>query len=162
MSLYLLSVNEKKIILIPEEAIRIRVIANSNSESDIKIKEELSKDFNNKVEKILNNVKSLEEARDIIKNNYDLLTNYVEKKLNEINYSGNFKIKYGMNYFPEKIFHDVKYKEGYYESLVVTLGEGKGPNYWCVLYPPLCNINENKNIEYKFYVKEILNKYLKT
>ncbi len=162
MSLYLLSVNEKKIILIPEEAIRIRVIANSNSESDIKIKEELSKDFNNKVEKILNNVKSLEEARDIIKNNYDLLTNYVEKKLNEINYSGNFKIKYGMNYFPEKIFHDVKYKEGYYESLVVTLGEGKGPNYWCVLYPPLCNINENKNIEYKFYVQEILNKYLKT
>ena len=162
MSLYLLSVNEKKIILIPEEAIRIRVIANSNSESDIKIKEELSKDFNNKVEKILNNVKSLEEARDIIKNNYDLLTNYFEKKLNEINYSGNFKIKYGMNYFPEKIFHDVKYKEGYYESLVVTLGEGKGPNYWCVLYPPLCNINENKNIEYKFYVKEILNKYLKT
>lgn len=162
MSLYLLSVNEKKIILIPEEAIRIRVIANSNSESDIKIKEELSKDFNNKVEKILNNVKSLEEARDVIKNNYDLLTNYVEKKLNEINYSGNFKIKYGMNYFPEKIFHDVKYKEGYYESLVVTLGEGKGPNYWCVLYPPLCNINENKNIEYKFYVQEILNKYLKT
>ena len=162
MSLYLLSVNEKKIILIPEEAIRIRVIANSNSESDIKIKEELSKDFNNKVEKILNNAKSLEEARDVIKNNYDLLTNYVEKKLNEINYSGNFKIKYGMNYFPEKIFHDVKYKEGYYESLVVTLGEGKGPNYWCVLYPPLCNINENKNIEYKFYVQEILNKYLKT
>ena len=162
MSLYLLSVDEKKIILIPEEAIRIRVIANSNSESDIKIKEELSKDFNNKVEKILNNVKSLEEARDVIKNNYDLLTNYVEKKLNEINYSGNFKIKYGMNYFPEKIFHDVKYKEGYYESLVVTLGEGKGPNYWCVLYPPLCNINENKNIEYKFYVQEILNKYLKT
>ena len=161
MSLYLLSINEEKIILIPEEAIRIRVIANSNNENDIKIKEELSKELNQEVEKIIIDSDNINEAREKIENNYNFLTNYVEKKLNDLNYSEKFKINYGMNYFPEKIFHDVKYKEGYYESLVVTLGEGKGSNYWCVLYPPLCNIDDNNKIEYKFFVQEILNKYLK-
>ena len=46
-----------------------------------------------------------------------------------------------------------------YESLLVTLGKGKGKNWWCVLFPPLCLMETDENVEYKFYVKEIIDKY---
>lgn len=67
-----------------------------------------------------------------------------------------------MNYFPEKEYKGVKYDEGYYESLVITLGEGKGKNWWCVLFPPLCLVEaeESDKVEYKFFIKELIDKYL--
>ena len=42
-----------------------------------------------------------------------------------------------------------------YESLVITLGKGQGDNFWCILFPPLCMIEENKDYEYKSFFKEI-------
>ena len=68
-----------------------------------------------------------------------------------------------MNYFPEKEYHGVNYESGNYESLVITLGNGIGNNWWCVMFPPLCLLeakNENTDeINYKFYVQEIIEKY---
>ena len=52
----------------------------------------------------------------------------------------------------------IEYDEGYYESLLITLGEGKGDNWWCVLFPPLCLIEaeESTEVEYKSFIKEII------
>lgn len=160
MSLFLI-INKKEELLIPNEAIRIRVIANSNRQNDIEIKEQLKDIINNNVEKILKGVKSIKEARIKINNNLENINRIVDKTLKELNYASDFNINYGLNYFPEKEFKGIKYNEGYYESLVITLGEGKGNNYWCVLYPPLCSIDENKkDYEYRLFIKDILNKYL--
>ena len=62
---------------------------------------------------------------------------------------------------PEKEYKGVKYKEGEYKSLLVTLGKGEGDNFWCVLFPPLCMMQteETSEIEYKFLIKETLEKY---
>ena len=74
-----------------------------------------------------------------------------------------FQVHYGLNYFPEKKYKGVTYKEGYYESLVVTLGEGKGENWWCVLFPPLCLLEAEETntnaVEYKFFVQDLITKY---
>ena len=73
-----------------------------------------------------------------------------------MNYS--YKVNYGDNYFPEKTYKGVKYNSGNYKSLVVTLGNGEGDNFWCVLFPPICNIDTNySNHKYKFLIKEIVN-----
>ena len=78
---------------------------------------------------------------------------------------GSNTIKYGFNHFPKKKYKGVTYKEGNYESLVITLGSGNGDNFWCVLLPPLCLLegddNSSSNIEYKFFVKDLIDKYLK-
>ena len=71
-----------------------------------------------------------------------------------------------MNYFPEKVYKGVKYEEGEYESFVVTLGNGMGKNWWCVLFPPLCLLEaeeteETTEVEYKFFISELIDKYLK-
>ena len=151
--------NDKEQLIIPNDSIRIRIIANSNTKEDQKTKNDLKKDINKTVEKILENVKSLDEARTKLENSIDLITKEVEKSLK----SKDFTINYGLNYFPEKIFKGVIYNSGFYESLVITIGKGLGDNYWCVLYPPLCiaDFNYRKDeYEYRSLVKDILDKYL--
>ena len=111
---------------------------------------------------LLKDAKSSEEASEIIKNNLELVDNDVKKILEDNNYDLGYKINYGYNYFPEKEYKGVKYEEGYYESLLVTLGKGEGDNWWCVLFPPLCLIEgeEADKVEYKSIVEQIIKKYL--
>ena len=147
--------------VIPSDAIRLRVIANSNSDYDQAIKMKVKDLLEYKMYNLLKNTKGVNEARKIIGNNIDNINEDVKKLLYEENYLEGFKINYGSNYFPEKKYKGITYKEGYYESLVITLGEGKGDNWWCVLFPPLCLIeaDESKNVEYKSFVKEMFDKY---
>lgn len=148
--------------LIPDEAIRFRVIANSDSEYDQKIKLLVKEKVENKLYTILKNTKGIDNARQIIKDNVGIIDSIVNKTLIEENYDKSYSVNYGMNYFPEKEYKGVKYNEGYYESLVITLGEGKGKNWWCVLFPPLCLVEaeESDKVEYKFFIKELIDKYL--
>ena len=84
----------------------------------------------------------------------------MEKTLKENNRTKDFNISYGKNYFPQKTYKNINYEEGEYESLVITLGEGKGNNFWCVLFPPLCLVDETEeNVEYDSIIKKVLNKY---
>jgi stage II sporulation protein R len=66
--------------------------------------------------------------------------------------------------FQKKTYKGVTYEEGYYESLVITLGSGMGDNWWCLMYPPLCLMeseSENlSNANYQLFVKNIFAKYL--
>ena len=57
------------------------------------------------------------------------------------------------------VYNNEEYSEGMYESLVITLGAGEGDNFWCILFPPLCMIDENEDYEYKSFFKEIFNKF---
>ena len=151
--------------IIPDEAIRFRVIANSNNIYDQNIKIQVRNVIQNKIFELLKGVDDIDETRNIIKSNVDLLNQLTEETLNKLNYDMDFKINYGYNYFPEKKYKGIKYKEGEYESLVITLGEGKGDNWWCVLFPPLCLIEADESdvedSEYTFFIREIINKYLK-
>ena len=148
-------------IMIPEEAIRLRVLANSDSTYDQQVKLEVANEVQNEIYDLLKDTTSINESRNIIKNNIPKIENAVEKVFKEKNYVNTFKVNYGYNYFPEKEFKGVKYSEGEYESVLVTLGEGKGKNWWCVLFPPLCLIEaeESDEVEYKFFVQELLEKY---
>ena len=105
--------------IIPDDAIRIRVIANSNSEYDqeikLKVKETLEYDMYN----ILKNTTDLEEARILINNNLNKVENNIDKTLQRENYKLPFSVNFGLNYFPEKEFKGIIYDEGYYESVVV-------------------------------------------
>ena len=153
-----------KNILIPEDAIRFRVIANSNLDNYQEIKKIVSKELQKELYNSLKDVKNVDEARSLLKNNTLALEKSIEETLLQNNMNPIFDINYGMNYFPEKIYNGVEYKAGEYESLVVTLGEGVGDNWWCVLFPPLClmeaeEVKDSEKIEYKFFVQELIDKY---
>ena len=149
-------------LTIPNDALRIRIIPNSNSEFDQSVKRSIRDKLEITMFDLLKDAKSSEEASEIIKNNLNLVDKDVKKVLSDNNYDLDYKINYGYNYFPEKEYKGIKYDEGYYESLLVTLGKGEGDNWWCVLFPPLCLIEgeEDSKVEYKSMVEEILKKYL--
>ena len=147
--------------LIPDDAIRVRVIANSNSDYDQKIKYEVKDILEDDMYNILNGVNDLEVARDKINDNLNYVYSDIDKYLKDNNYNLGFDINFGYNYFPKKEFKGINYKEGYYESVVVTIGEGNGDNWWCVLFPPLCLIeaDESSNVEYTSLVQELISEY---
>ncbi len=150
-------------IIIPDEAIRIRVIANSDSDYDQKIKLEVKNELEKEMKNIYKETEDINSFRTKILDSLNIFEKDIEKVLEINDYPLLFDIKYGLNYFPQKRFKGVTYNEGYYESLVVTLGEGLGENWWCVLFPPLCLIeaSDSTELEYTTMVKEVLNKYFK-
>lgn len=147
--------------IIPDDAIRIRIIPNSNSEYDQNIKYKVKETMENDMKNLLTNVKNIDDARNIIKNNLDGIQDNISKTLQKNDYDLPFNVNFGFNYFPKKKFKGIVYKEGYYESVVVTLGSGLGDNWWCVLFPPLCMIEaeESTDLEYTTMVKSIIDKY---
>lgn len=139
-------------IIIPSDAIRIRIIANSNNIEDLYQKKKLKEEIKNDLFNIIKDANNSKEASNSIKSNINNIDSILSKKTN------NYKINYGMNYFPRKEYKGVIYPAGEYESLVITLGSGLGDNWWCVLYPPLCMIEDNdntKDVEYRFIVSKL-------
>lgn len=153
----LLSMNYKKAnnVFIPKDSIRFRIISNSMNEIDIRHKQELKSYIEDYVYDIVSDAQSSEEADKLLVNNLEKISSYVNQYLNSYNY----KIDYGVNYFPKKIYKGVVYEEGMYKSLVITIGDGNGSNWWCVLFPPLCLLDENNttaDVDYQLYVSRII------
>lgn len=151
-------------VLIPKQAIRFRVIANSNQKSDQDIKLLVRNKIQTELYNDVVNTKNIKEARNIVKNNLNKYDTTVKIALTENQINQDYTINYGTNYFPEKTYKGVVYPEGNYESLVVTLGNGIGENWWCVLFPPLCLLEaeeteEKTTVEYHSFIKDILDKY---
>ena len=151
----LLSINKHE-MQIPKEAIRFRIIANSNTEEDQALKKHIVRNIS---KDLLLESKNIGEARKYIVNNIPNFEEKVKETLKEENKETEVSINYGQNYFPRKEEHGIVYEEGEYESLVITLGEGKGDNFWCILFPPICMVDESNNVEYKSLIKEVLNRY---
>ena len=164
LSLYLYNKADKKeeVVRIPDSAIRFRVLANSNSPRDQKIKEDIRDKMQEELYNLLKSTKSTSEARKLINENMDDFNNILQTEMKDKEYS--YTLDYGMHEFPEKTYKGITYEEGFYESLLVTLGKGEGDNWWCVLFPPLCLLEAEESantteIEYKSFIKEIIEKY---
>ena len=168
---YILGEKMKKVILIilvlfvlvgiykNDEMIRIRVLANSNSEYDQKVKGEVVEIVKEEFKKILKDTRDVNDARKEISSNLENISSKVDRYLiaNKVNYKS--EINYGLNYFPIKEYNGKSYEEGYYESVLITLGNGDGDNWWCILFPTVCLSNDD--VKYESLVKNILERILK-
>lgn len=151
-------------IIIPKESIRFRIIADDNTEASEEIKFKIKMLIELELSEILDEKDNFLSSKVKIENSLKRLENKVNSMLKKEKILESVQISYGSHFFPEKFYNGVKYESGFYESLVVILGNGLGNNWWCVLFPPLCNL-ENKNYsneEYKLLVWEIIKKYNKS
>lgn len=142
-----------------DETIRFRILANSNSNYDQKVKKEVVEILKSEFKSILNNTENINEAREKISNNIDRISNKVDTFLkdNQINYKS--KVNFGLNYFPAKEYNGKTYSEGYYESVLITLGNGEGDNFWCILFPSVCLTDSTT--KYESFIKNIFDKILR-
>ena len=159
LGVFLSEANEEQLI-IPTESLRLRIVPNSNRQEDIEVKSLLKKLLGNNLEESLKNSQTLEESKNIIRNDLENIESIVSEALRPLNMA--YQINLGQNYFPAKNFKGITYQAGMYESLVVTIEKGEGDNWWCVLFPPLCSLKrdtELEEVEYQFFVSRIINKF---
>ena len=151
---YLFSNNE--VYISDNDSIRFRVIANSNSVRDIMIKKLVV----NEISSFLFGGSDIKSTRKNIVDNIDSVKNKISNLFKDNDYDMVFNVLYGMNEFPRKEYNGIVYEEGLYESLVIEIGEAKGDNYWCFLYPSLCMIDTKNDVKYKSKIMEFISNML--
>lgn len=155
--------------VIPDEAIRLRILANSDKEEDQELKRLVRDRVNQTVTDWVENITEVEEARALISSRVPQLEELVAQVIEEEGDENAFHVEYGENVtFPMKLYGTYLYPAGEYEAILITLGEGKGDNWWCVLFPPLCFLDffngtsvaqvdgEPEETEVKFFLFEWL------
>ncbi|WP_100486805.1 stage II sporulation protein R [Sporolactobacillus pectinivorans] len=123
---------------IPENAIRLRILANSDSPADQTVKRQVRDAVNGEITGWVQDLKSSGQAEKVIRAHMPQLRQTVERTLKQLHANSAFKIKLGKADFPTKMYGSYVYPAGNYQALVISLGDGKGANWWCVLFPPLC------------------------
>ncbi|WP_226581430.1 stage II sporulation protein R [Halobacillus litoralis] len=125
--------------VIPDEAIRLRILADSNAAEDQSVKRNVRDDVNAEITKWVEELTSVEAARELIQSRLPELEAIVEDSLKDQGLTYSYSVEYGTNVqFPTKLYGSYIYPAGEYEAILITLGEGEGDNWWCVLFPPLC------------------------
>ena len=123
---------------IPAEAIRLRILANSDSAPDQAVKRHVRSAVAGELERLAAGAESAAEAREAISASLPELEALVKRELESRGFGYGASVRLGPAPFPAKIHGGRVYPAGEYETLLITLGEGRGENWWCVLFPPLC------------------------
>ncbi|MGH1285773.1 stage II sporulation protein R [Bacillus toyonensis] len=125
--------------VIPKEAVRLRILANSDSDKDQALKRKVRDEVKAQIDGWVADLTSFEEARKVIQNHIPEIEKTVENTLKKEGSTESFQVKFGKNVkFPTKVYGNFIYPAGEYEAVLITIGKGEGANWWCVLFPPMC------------------------
>ena len=115
-------------VIIPDEAIRLRILANSDSQKDQEIKHRVRDAVNAEISKWVENLTSIDEARNLIQERLPQIQKLAEQVVREHNVNHQVQVDFGMIPFPTKLYGEYLYPAGEYEAILVTIGQGKGSN----------------------------------
>ena len=124
-----------------EGIVRLHVIANSDTVGDQALKLKVRDAVIGYMEK-QDYLQSAEETEEFLKDNLDRLEKIAEGVIASEGYDYSAAADLGVRYIPEKTYGDITFPAGNYEALNITIGKGQGENWWCVLFPPLCLLDE--------------------
>ncbi len=131
-----------------DEIIRFHIRANSDKKEDqalkLKIRDEILKEMTEKFK----DSKSIEESRRIIIANMDKMKSIAERVIEKQGKNYEVAITLGQDNFPTRKYGNMVLPTGEYETLLISLGEGKGQNWWCVMFPPLCFVDITHSVAY--------------
>lgn len=159
-----------------KDVLRLHILANSNSVSDQQMKLKVRDEVIAKISPLYNGVEKKSDAVLITKNNLSLIENIAQKVVDS--YGADYKVKADVThkYFDTRYYDDFTMPAGMYDTLQITIGEAKGKNWWCVMYPTLCvgasseismkddlsdeeyKVITEDDIEYKFKIVECFEK----
>ena len=123
---------------IADSVFRLHVIANSDSNADQNLKYTVRDRLLEYMDELCSNCSTKEEAISIAQQNIE---NFKQIALDTIKNEGfdySVNVRIGNFEFPTKHYGDISLPAGYYDALRVEIGEAKGQNWWCVMFPPLC------------------------
>lgn len=146
-----------------EQYLRIHIRANSNSRIDQNIKYTIKDDLVNYLTPLVSQCNSFDEVVDMIDDNINDMENLCDNILTDNGFNYTSKIMINEEYFPTRAYGEYVLESDFYDAIIVNLGEAKGDNWWCVVYPPLCFLNaknvDKNNIVYKSKILELINNF---
>ncbi|RLQ93529.1 stage II sporulation protein R [Falsibacillus albus] len=125
-------------MVIPNQAIRLRILANSDKPGDQDVKRKIRDSVNAEITKWVQDLTSLDDARTVIQSHLPEIEEIAKAEMKRQGMHQSVHVKFGKVDFPTKLYGQYLYPAGQYEAVLITLGKGEGANWWCVLYPPLC------------------------
>ena len=139
-----------------EKIIRFHVLANSDSKEDQDLKLKVRDAVIEFVSPSLKNSKSIGQSREILLSLKEEVIELAEKIIKEEGYNYSVDVELAMTNFPVKTYGNITLPQGEYEAFRILIGEAKGQNWWCVMFPPLCFIDMTKGqISYKESEEEL-------
>lgn len=151
-------------LVLPQEKnydyLRLHIRANSNMAIDQNVKYKVKECVVEFLTPLFANVKSKDEAIKIVETNKQNIKFVCDKTLKENGFLYASKVKVNNEYFPTRTYENVTLESGFYDAVIIELGDAVGDNWWCVMYPPLCFVNNfenNTQIKYKSRILEWLN-----
>ncbi|HLS09945.1 stage II sporulation protein R [Lentibacillus sp.] len=125
--------------VIPDEAIRLRILANSDKQDDQALKRKVRDEVNAAITEWVEDLTDINDARKLIEAKIPEIHDIAASVLEAENEQQALDVEYGKKVtFPAKLYGSYLYPPGEYEAVLITLGDGQGANWWCVLFPPLC------------------------
>ncbi|MGN9165509.1 stage II sporulation protein R [Tissierellaceae bacterium HCP3S3_D8] len=132
-----------------KDIIRFHVRANSDTGEDQALKLEVRDEILDVMGEKFRNTKSLEESREIIIANMDEMKSIAKDVVDRWGKDYGIDVSLGQDYFPIRKYGNMVFPQGEYETLMIEIGEGKGQNWWCVMFPPLCFIDITHSVAFE-------------
>lgn len=141
------------------ELLRLHIRADSNDSADQSVKLLVRDDIVAYLTEQNKNVTTFKEAYENISTQLGELKKIADRRLKKEGMSYVSEVKLTREYFPTRSYGNVVVESGEYDALIINLGSGKGNNWWCVVYPPLCYLDATDDFHYKSKFKELIDKY---
>ena len=140
------------------EYLRIHIRANSNAEIDQSVKYAVKDAVVSFLTPIVAECDTKEKAEAAITDNLKYIEAVADRVLEEKGFTYKSNAKINNEKFPTRVYDDLTLESGYYDALIINLGEGAGNNWWCVVYPPLC-FTGSGNYVYRSKILEIIRRF---
>jgi stage II sporulation protein R len=127
--------------------IRLHILANSDDAEDQALKLKVRDAILEQTRGWFDDAKSLDDSRRVLFSRMDELERNAERVMQEAGKRQPVKAYYGAYIFPDRCYGSLILPAGEYEALRLVIGEGKGSNWWCVVFPPLCVTEETASAE---------------
>ena len=142
-----------------KEYLRIHIRANSNETVDQTVKYQIKNAVVEFLTPKIAECDTKKKAESLLASNLEEIEKVADSVLNENGFSYSSKAGVRNELFPTRKYDDLVLDGGYYDALIIELGDAKGDNWWCVVYPPLCFTGEGQGYQYKSKIKEIIDNF---
>lgn len=126
---------------IAESVFRLHIVANSDSEEDQNLKLLVRDNILNYMKENSSSISSKEEAMFFVNEHLDEFYDIAIQTIHDNGFDYDVKLNIGKIDFPTKEYGDISLPAGIYDALKIEIGEAKGHNWWCVMFPTLCFVD---------------------
>lgn len=142
-----------------KEYLRIHIRANSNVAQEQSVKYKVKDAVVEYLTPFITQCDTKSKAETLISSRIKQIEKVCDSVLKQNGFSYTAKASVKNEKFPTRVYGKLELESGYYDALIIELGSGKGDNWWCVVYPPLCFTGEGVNYVYKSKILDIINDF---